>query len=243
MVVVYCSADIERTGLMDTEVPEPDARFIAFAPLVFLAAYAAVRVAAPDLVSRLIKEDGVLEYAQVLLYGAAAGFALVVATRWRGQRLAWAFLLFAFACGLVAVEEISWGERLLGFDPPGAIRAHNTQDEMSFHNLAPLQRILHPAYILVGLVGGLGWRLATRLPAGRLGRELRLILPDRRTTLYFLSVAVFYIWMEVTGGPTTGWLRSQDQEVFETLLAAGFAVFAWTRWRSVSSAFRETSSR
>ena len=220
---------------METEVPAPGAGLVAVAPLVFLAAYAAVRVAAPDLVPRLIKEDGVLEYAQVLLYGAAAGLALVVAARWRGQRIAWAFLLFAFACALVAFEEISWGERLLGFDPPEAIRAHNTQDEMSFHNLAPLQRILHPAYILIGLVGGLGWRLASRLPAGRLRRDLRLLLPDRRTTLYFLSVAVFYIWMEFTGRPTTGWLRSQDQEVFETLLAAGFAVFAWTRWRSSAS--------
>lgn len=220
---------------METEVSAPGVRFVAVAPLGFLAAYAAVRVAAPDLVPRLIKEDGVLEYAQVLLYGAAAGFALVVAARWRGQRLAWAFLLFALACALVAVEEVSWGERLLGFDPPEAIRMHNTQDEMSLHNLVPVQRVLHPAYILVGLVGGLGWRLARSLPEGRIRRELGTLFPDRRTTLYFLSVAVFYVWMEVTGRPTAGWLRSQDQEVFETLLAAGFAVFAWTRWRSAAS--------
>lgn len=223
---------------METEAPAPGARSVAVAPLLFLAGYAAVRVAAPDFVPRLIKEDGVLEYVQVLLYGVAACFALLVAARWRGQMFAWGFLLFALACVFVAVEEVSWGERLLGFDPPEAIRAHNTQDEMSLHNLAPVQRLLHPAYILVGLVGGLGWRLVKSLPEGRLRREFGMVLPDPRTTLYFLAVAAFYVWMEVTGRPTVGWLRSQDQEVFETLLAAGFAVFAWTRWRSGTSTSR-----
>lgn len=219
---------------METDLHAPGARWVAVAPLVFLAGYAVVRVGAPDVVPRLIKEDGVLEYLQVLLYGAAACFALLVAARWRGEVIAWAFLLFALACVFVAIEEVSWGERLLGFAPPEPIRELNTQDEMSLHNLAPFQRILHPAYIVVGLVGGLGWRVVRSLPEGRRRRELAAILPDAQTTLFFLTVAAFYIWMEISGGPSIGWLRSQDQEVFETLLAGGFAVFAWTRWRSAS---------
>lgn len=219
---------------METDLHAPGARWVAVAPLVFLAGYAVVRLGAPDVVPRLIKEDGVLEYLQALLYGAAACFALLVAARWRGEMIAWAFLLFALACVFVAIEEVSWGERLLGFAPPESIRELNTQDEMSLHNLAPIQRILHPAYIVVGLVGGLGWRMVRSLPEGRCRRALAAILPDARTTLFFLTVAAFYIWMEISRGPSIGWLRSQDQEVFETLLAGGFAVFAWTRWRSAS---------
>jgi len=221
---------------METEVRSPGARWVAVAPLVFLAGYAVVRVGAPDVVPRLIKEDGVLEYLQVLLYAGSACLALLVAARWRGEVIAWAFLLFAFACVFVAIEEVSWGERLLGFDPPESIRELNTQDEMSLHNLAPVQGLLHSAYIVVGLIAGLGWWAAGRLSDGGLRRTFEVILPGRLTTLFFLPVAGFYVYMEVVGTPTVGWLRSQDQEAFETLLAGGFAVFMWMRWRAAARA-------
>ncbi|MGH7571154.1 MAG: hypothetical protein ACREMK_04835 [Gemmatimonadota bacterium] len=204
-------------------------RLLLLAPLAFLAGYAAVRVAAPDAVPRLIKEDGALEYLQVLLYTTAGCFALLVAVRSRSSWVRWAFAVFGLACAFVALEEVSWGERLLGFDPPESIRDLNTQGEMTLHNLAPIQRFLHLAYIFAGLVAGLGWRVAEGLPDGRLRRDLKAILPDRNTVLLFLPVALFYAYMEITGLPTVGWLRSQDQEVFETLFAGGCVVFPWTR--------------
>jgi hypothetical protein len=54
------------------------ARWLALTPLVFLAGYAALRVAAPQAIPRLIKEDGALEYSQVLLYAGTACLALLV---------------------------------------------------------------------------------------------------------------------------------------------------------------------
>jgi hypothetical protein len=107
---------------------------------------------------------------------------------------------------------------------------------MSLHNLAPVQGFLHSAYIIVGLIAGLGWWAAGRLPDGGLRRTFEVILPGRLTTLFFLPVAGFYVYMEVVGTPTVGWLRSQDQEAFETLLAGGFAVFMWMRWRTAARA-------
>jgi hypothetical protein len=221
---------------MQTEGSRAAGSWLAVAPLVFLAGYAALRVAAPQAVPRLIKEDGALEYLQVLLYAGTACLALLVATRWPSRSIRWAFLLFGLACAFVAIEEVSWGERLLGFDPPESIRELNTQDEMSLHNLAPVQGLLHSAYIVVGLIAGLGWWAAGRLPDGGMRRTFEVILPGRLTTLFFLPVAGFYVYMEVVGTPTVGWLRSQDQEAFETLLAGGFAVFMWMRWRAAARA-------
>ena len=40
-------------------------------------------------------------------------------------------LLFVFLCG----EEISWGQRILGFDTPENIKERNMQDEFNLHNL------------------------------------------------------------------------------------------------------------
>ena len=208
---------------------DPPVGLLVLAPLAFLAGYATVRVGAPDLVPRLIKEDGSLEYLQVLLYAIAGCIALLVAVRSHSSWVRWVLVVFGLACAFVALEEVSWGERLLGFDPPESIRDLNTQGEMNVHNLAPVQRFLHLAYILAGLVAGLGWRVAEGLPEGRLRHHLRAVLPDPHTVLFFLPVAVFYAYMEIIGFPTVGWMRSQDQEVFETLFAGGCVVFTWTR--------------
>lgn len=197
-------------------------------PVLFLGAYGLARLFIPGLVPRLIREDGAFEYLQVLLYALAGAGALIVAIRSSDGRVRWLFAVLAAGCAFVVLEEVSWGERLLGFEPPDAIRASNTQDEMSLHNLRPVQGLLHPAYIVVGLAAGLGWLVAARLREHR--RSLaRTVLPGAETALYFLPVAAFYLYMEIMGLPQTGWLRIQDQEVFETLLAMGFAVFTWVR--------------
>lgn len=213
---------------------------VASAPVLFLFAWAAVRVLAPGVVPRLIREDGAFEYLQVLLYAATAVLALRVALGATDPGVRWAFVLLSVAAAIVTLEEISWGQRLLGFETPPEIASRNTQDEMSLHNLGPLQRLLHPAYIGVGLVAGLGW-LAVRRSAGAGAARLRAVLPGPSTALYFLSVAAFYAYVEATGWPEEGWLRIQDQEVFETLLAAGFAAFALERGRRPASRSREAS--
>lgn len=214
---------------MHDESSSVTARLLVLGPLAFLAGYAALRMGVPDAVPRLIKEDGALEYLQVLMYATAACFALLVGARSTSPLIRSAFWGFGLACVFVALEEVSWGERLLGFDPPQSIRDLNTQGEMNLHNLDPIQRFLHFAYILAGLIGGLGWLVPKGLPDGRVRRDLKGILPDRSTALFFLPAVVFYGYMEITGFPVVGWLRSQDQEVFETLFASGCVLFSWTR--------------
>src|SRR5690606_9238052 len=146
-----------------------------------LVAFAALRLTAPGSVGRLVKEDGALEYLQVLLYGAAGVLALFVWMSLRGRGVRWTFLALAAACFVVAAEEVSWGERLLGYAPPPFIRQFNTRPVMSLHNLAPVQRVRRPAYVAAGLVGAFGWWLAVRLPPGRASGAAKLALPDRFT--------------------------------------------------------------
>lgn len=213
------------------EAAPPATRWFVLGPLAFLAGFAALRLAVPETIPRLLKEDGALEYLQVLLYAAAAVLAFLIALRASTPTVRWGFVLFGLGCAFVALEEVSWGERILGFEPPEAIRGLNTQDEMTLHNLAPFQNYLQFAYILAGLAGGLGWRVMESLPHGRLRRNLVAILPDGATMLLFLPVVVFYAYMVLAGFPTQGWLRSQDQEVFETLFAGGCAAFPWLRLR------------
>jgi hypothetical protein len=45
------------------------------------------------------------------------------------------FLLFGFMFFVFFGEEISWGQRILGFETPEAVKARNMQKEFNFHNL------------------------------------------------------------------------------------------------------------
>lgn len=102
-----------------------------------------VAIAATDvrLWSQLAREDGVIEWATVLAFLAAAGLHLARARRaWRmSERPNRLELLARGALALfglfVAGEEISWGQRLFAFKPPDAFLERNYQQELNLHNV------------------------------------------------------------------------------------------------------------
>ena len=59
-------------------------------------------------------------------------------TRLRSEK---SYLLFAFACGLflLFLEEISWGQQLIGMETPAFIKEVNYQGELNLHNLTLIQ--------------------------------------------------------------------------------------------------------
>lgn len=85
-------------------------------------------------------EDLALEWASALLI--LAGGALILAagaSRWKSGDRNRIDLLVTLGFGglflLIAMEEISWGQRVIGFETPGAMAEANWQNEFNFHNL------------------------------------------------------------------------------------------------------------
>lgn len=118
-------------------------RFVAREPVLLLAVIVAA-MAYMGLGDRLLslearvwinREDGFLETAtavMLLLAGAlAARVALAHGAALR-VRLMHGFLVFLFL--FMAGEEISWGQRILGFRTPEALAAVNVQNEANLHN-------------------------------------------------------------------------------------------------------------
>ena len=118
--------------------------FAAAAVLTFtLVVYWALTVF-PD-VKWFAGEDGASEWWSVGTYLAAAVMATVTSrslARLGHHRLGWAHLWFAAALLIGAMEEISWGQRLLGWSTPEALERINVQDETSFHNLSGFDSVL-----------------------------------------------------------------------------------------------------
>jgi hypothetical protein len=121
-------------------------------------------------------EDGPVEAMSALLF-FIGGVGFIVAAvrsdflRQRGSRWAYAtILLWAALSFLCAGEEISWGQRILGFETPESVKAANLQNEFNIHNLqvfyesGSTYRYLSIFVLLTGLVipaiGATPWGLA-----------------------------------------------------------------------------------
>jgi hypothetical protein len=111
------------------------------APFVGAALFGLVALL-PGLYNALVREDSVLESLQFIAYAAATALAAGVSWRlWRtGRRgLGALFFLFACCCLFAAGEEISWGQRVLGFGTPEEVAAVNGQEELNVHDVVEVQ--------------------------------------------------------------------------------------------------------
>jgi hypothetical protein len=168
-------------------------------------------------------EDGPAEWIQFLGYAGACIASLVVVWRRRGRPGSIAFLSWltlAMFCFLMAGEEISWGERLTGVGLE-TIREINAQGETTLHNLRGLQSLMHFGFIFFGLLfGWIGWRLLPWIDA----------LPVRFYSLYFLPVALFYTYFDLSW-LTLGDRIRNDQEAIELLMPVGLCLHALAKAR------------
>ena len=161
----------------------------------------------------LRSEDGPLEWIQFIEYASSSLFAFIIFLKKRNKKeinsIIWIFL--ACILFLIAGEEISWGERLTGIGIT-SISNLNVQGETNFHNLPFFHNyLLDPVFEITCIfLGWFGWRRFTKLNS----------LPGKYLSLYFLFVALFYFYFDISWASTTQQIRN-DQEIFEFLLSTG----------------------
>ena len=93
----------------------------------------------PELfIEKYVPEDGIIEYTtaflllacSILLIKRFVHFKSKKQTVWKLAMIVFAIMLF-FGFG----EEISWGQRIFGFETPGSLNNLNTQGETNLHNI------------------------------------------------------------------------------------------------------------
>ena len=129
--------------------------------------------------------------------------------------------MIAFLSLLIAGEEISWGERLTGIGIT-SISNMNIQGETNFHNLPFFHNyLLDPVFeISCIFLGWFGWRKFKNIDA----------FPGKEFSLYFLFVALFYFYFDISWASTTEQIRN-DQEIFEFLLSSGIFLHCFKKFR------------
>ncbi len=166
-------------------------------------------------------EDGPLEWIQFAGFLLAFICSLIVLwkRRRRGINRLWiAWLVLALICFFVAGEEISWGERITGFGLD-SLREINIQGESNIHNISFFHhKLLDPAFeISCLLFGWVGWHLWPNFD----------VFPGKRYSLYFLFVALFYFYFDISYASTIKQIRN-DQEIFEVLMSLGLLSHCWS---------------
>ena len=171
----------------------------------------------------LRSEDGPLEWLQFFEYFLSALLSFLIYIRRKKKKeinsLIW--LLISLLSLIVAGEEISWGERLTGISV-STISELNVQGETNFHNLPFFHNyLLDPVFeISCIFLGWFGWRKFKNIDA----------LPGKELSLFFLFVALFYFYFDVSWASTTEQIRN-DQEIFEFLLASGIFIHCLKNFR------------
>jgi hypothetical protein len=150
---------------------------------------------APERYDALMEEDRAVEWATVVLF-LVAGIARAYAAL-RTHRVFDA-LVGAF-CLFVAGEEISWGQRLVGYTPPEVFLEHNTQQEANVHNFAAI--FGRPKWMLIMALAGYGLvlpPLAMFGPTRRLLDRVGASAPPLALAPWFGGAIALLVWYPVT---------------------------------------------
>lgn len=220
---------------------------VAWFPVVFILVVLCIKIYARSMYGWLYREDGLIEWGTAVAFIAAALFAFLLALRLRQDRkniLAILYLGLAAGMMLAMLEEISWGQRVVGLETPEFFAEHSTKNEINIHNLK--QFPLGLAFIVVGFYGSFSRLLLPGRVRRRFPLEVSLLTPRFAIAGYFLPTFLLYTYYEyiyytvirplgITIRRDYSWqdhfIIGKDQEAIELLLAIGFTLFVLDNWQ------------
>jgi hypothetical protein len=184
---------------------------------------------------KMMGEGGLIEYGTTLAYLLTFGFSLAIAKYFIKRKETFLGIFYyglAIFCLVVGLEEISWGQTLLGWNSPDFFQESNKQQETNLHNLIWVHYSLRDAVIAIAFLGAFSWWFVSLLKLNRrLRYYLQYLIPDWFLSSFFLSsliIALCHKFLE-----TSAFIVPKDQEFAELILSLGFLFFV------LSSYFRQ----
>lgn len=213
------------------------ARVHFWSPLAFSLVVLASKVHQP-IYHFLIMEDGLVEWTTfffALIAACAAGW--ITYCRWTDGYRSQAVLfgLFTLALVFLAGEEISWGQRVFGFETPESLENLNRKNEMNLHNIGNFLSWTPFITLVAGMLGMSAWVINRRIRVERyIDDGGKFFIPPFFLSSSFLIVLLFSL-SQFTILPLTGNTSTRFAEVSELCLAYGCCIFTWlvaTRMRN-----------
>lgn len=168
----------------------------------------------PDAYYRSVQEDEYLEWATFWAFAAAAvgWFVAALRTRRADRVIPWFATGLGLFCLFVALEEISWGQRVFAYQAPRYFLEHNYQLELNLHNLVETSWRKWALYIVIAGYGIVLPLVCIPEPARRWLLRFGVASPPVLLAPVFVLTLALYLWYP--------W--SHTGESVELMLGLGF---------------------
>lgn len=188
---------------------------------------------AHEIFAKLKREDGLFEHTTMAAFAAASFFSAknYLQTRrfnlpkWLKISLLCYFGFLTFGFFMIAGEEISWGQRILGIETPEHVAATNSQDEITIHNNDAIIIYVYYGYAALSTFLASSWliRKLGRLipPLKKLMQWAQIGSPDWYWMLFFIPM-ILYVYLRETYGYI---VYGQWEEFTEMVLSLGIVGF------------------
>ena len=175
-------------------------------------------------------EDGIAENLQVLVYLVTLMLVLSATRRyWQAKERFIALLYIGLCLGLLFLtgEEISWGQRLWGWETTGVFAEINQQQETNLHNIEGVQDLFKWVQLLVGAYGVCLPLIVKRWGVFPVFRKLfAAITPPESLIPYFGAMFLWKLYRNLLPAPSRWEFRlAEYNEVIELVLAFGLFLF------------------
>jgi len=220
-------------------------------PIVFIICTVLLKSNCPGWYRKLMtNEDSIIEWLTFIFYFIAFIISFSISTTFYKRNSVlffFMYLLLSIGFFFIAMEEISWGQRILNLKTPEILGYFNRQNEINFHNIKGFP--LHALFIIVGLYGAFSRFIIPNKVKIKYGSIVNLFVPSYHLFFYFFFVGSFYLYYDqlnsigvILFGDRVGWLKDhfmygKDQEPAEFLLSCGFLLFV------IIHKYRQASAR
>ncbi len=175
-------------------------------------------------------EDMIAEYLQVVCWVTSFLLTLWVVKNvgvYDNKVIALLYVLLAIGIFFLIGEELSWGQRLFGWQTPEAYKEINKQDETNLHNIHGVGYTFKWLHMMIGAYGAVLPLVLLRRGVFRNTRaELSMLVPHYTLIPFFLMPFTWRLYRNLFDAPKDFYfVVSEYSEVMELVLAAGFVLF------------------
>jgi hypothetical protein len=215
-------------------------KLIFLIPIIISLIILVIRVYVPDwrsTYSIIIREDGPIEYSTVIVYLAALIISVSILRFFKNEKKIFVlYLVFSIGFFLIAMEEMSWGQRIFDFKTPYWF-PENRQHETNLHNLEALIQFRHASMMSVSIFGTFAWLVFPKIQKKfRVFSEKtfktihRVVIPSKYLMGYFFPVFIVFFIFDISSSAIfnfeyRGKFILFETEPFELLLGIGVLLF------------------
>ncbi len=195
-----------------------------------------------DAWKKMNTEGGFIEYGTSLAFLLAAIFAFPIGKFFianQSKILGYLYYLISAGTFVVGMEEISWGQKLIGFESSEFFQNYNSQEEITLHNLIWVNEYLDKGLMFVALIAGISWLTYSFISKAKNNYQVKFIIPRWFFSSFFITVFAFFYLIEYV----EVWNSTIEnfQESVELIFSLGCLCFILTNFFATGDLHRKIS--